>query len=77
MKKLVCGSCRKSEDLDNPSGDIRPMQLVDMSDKWNPPGTEETVQEDLCEDCRKKLRHDFFGVEDAKLLSMPLMSREA
>jgi len=74
MKKIVCVGCGLSEDLENPSGTIHRVQLVDLAPLWKTPdGPDETVEEDLCLKCRGRLRRDFFGEEDAELLEMPLM----
>jgi hypothetical protein len=74
MKKLVCVGCGLAEDLDNPSGTIHRVQLVDLAPMWTTPDKPDaTVEEDLCPKCRGRLRRDFFGEEDAELLEMPLM----
>jgi hypothetical protein len=74
MKKIVCVGCGLSEDLENPSGSIHPVQLVDLSPIYDTQeGPDKTVEEDLCKRCRGRLRRDFFGEADAELLDMPLM----
>lgn len=74
MRRLMCAGCGLAEDLDNPTGMIHTMQFVDMSPVYSTQGgVDQTVQEDLCKRCRDKLRRDFFGVEDGRLLEMPLM----
>ena len=73
MKRLICIGCGVGEDLENPAGDIRRVQLMDVTDKWSLQGREEPVEEDLCGSCRGKLRREYFGVSDAELLEMPLM----
>lgn len=78
MRRLVCNGCGLAEDLDNPSGTIHPVQLVDKAPTYaglEQPGAspDQTVEEDLCESCRKKLRRDYFGEVEAELLDMPLM----
>lgn len=78
MKRLICAGCGMGENLDEPTGTIRSMQLVDATPLYSTSGgPEETVSEDLCNRCRDKIRRDFFGIEDAKLLEMPLMRKEA
>lgn len=74
MKRLVCVGCGFAEDLNNPSGNIHTMQLVDLSPMYNTPGgPDKVIEEDLCKACREKVRRDFFGVSDIELLDMPLM----
>lgn len=75
MKRLVCRGCGLAEDLNNPSGNIHPVQLVDVAPIYDTPGTgpDQVVEEDLCSDCRKAVRRQFFGIEEAELLEMPLM----
>lgn len=74
MKRLVCIGCGLAEDLNNPTGDIHTVQLVDLTPMWETPSTpDKAVEEDLCGACRKKLRHQFFGEGDGELLEMPLM----
>lgn len=78
MKRLICAGCGFGEDLNDPNTTIHTMQFVDKSPPYSTPGgTDETVEEDLCVRCRDKIRRDFFGIEDAKLLEMPLMKRGA
>ena len=78
MKRLICAGCGLGEDLNDPTGAIHTMQFVDTMDRYSTKdGIDKTVEEDLCKRCRDKLRREFFGVEDAKLLEMPLMKREA
>ena len=78
MKRLICAGCGVGEDLNDPTGAIHPMQFVDLSPAYSTPGgVDATVQEDLCGRCRDKLRRDFFGIEDGKLLEMPLMKTGA
>lgn len=75
MRRLVCIGCGLAEDLENPTGDIHTVQLVDLAPTYDsvsgPP--DRTVQEDLCGGCRKKLRSNFFGEVEAELLDMPMM----
>jgi hypothetical protein len=78
MRRLVCNGCGLAEDLNNPSGTIHPVKLVDMAPTYagldiNGAGPDKPVEEDLCESCRKKLRRDYFGEVEAELLDMPLM----
>lgn len=74
MKRLICAGCGYSEDLDEPTGEIRTMQVSDLSDRYGVPGgLEKTVTEDLCKKCRDRLRRDFFGILDGELMGMPLM----
>lgn len=74
MKKLVCMGCGAAEDLTNPTGAIHTMQLIDLTPPFQEPiGPDSVVEEDLCARCRERMRRDFFGVEDGKLLEMPLM----
>lgn len=74
MKQLVCVGCGVREDLNAPSGDIHPVQLVDLSPLYDTPeGPDKPIEEDLCAKCRARLRRDFFGETDAELLEMPLM----
>ena len=76
MKRLVCNGCGMAENLDEPSGKIHRVQLIDLADTYYDPekdGPDKPVEEDLCTSCRKKLRHDYFGETEAELLDMPLM----
>lgn len=74
MKRLICNGCGVGEDLNNPTGNIHTVQLVDASGTYTVPGgPDSTVEEDLCGACRKKLRFEFFGVVDEELMEMPLM----
>lgn len=78
MRRLVCNGCGLAEDLNNPSGTIHPVKLVDMAPTYagldiDGAGPDKPVEEDLCESCRKKLRRDYFGEVEAELLDMPLM----
>jgi hypothetical protein len=76
MKRLICIACGVGEDLNNPTGDIHAVQLVDMSPNYTTPdGPDKTVEEDLCRSCRDKLRREFFGVVDAELMEMPMMQK--
>lgn len=78
MKRLICAGCGMGENLNDPTGTIHTMKFVDAMPLYSTPdGLDKTVEEDLCKRCRDKLRRDFFGVEDAKLLEMPLMKKEA
>lgn len=78
MRRLICAGCGIGEDLNDPSGIIHTMQLVDLSPTYSTPGgVDKPVQEDLCPRCRDKIRREFFGVQDAELLEMPLMRRGA
>ena len=78
MKRLICAGCGLGENLDDPTGTIHAMQLVDVTPLYTTPtGVDKTVEEDLCERCRDKLRREFFGIMDAELLEMPFMKREA
>jgi hypothetical protein len=74
MKRLICIGCGVGEDLDNPAGDIHTVRLVDMTPNYTTPsGPDQPVEEDLCGSCRDKLRQEYFGVSDVKLLDMPMM----
>jgi hypothetical protein len=74
VKRLVCNGCGLGEDLNNPTGIIHTVQLVELTPTYaTSGGPDKTVEEDLCKSCRDKLRRDFFGVIDAELLEMPLM----
>jgi hypothetical protein len=74
MRRLICAGCGMGEDLNDPTGAIHTMQFVDMTPPFTTPdGGDKTVEEDLCRRCRDKIRRDFFGIEDTKLLEMPLM----
>jgi hypothetical protein len=76
MKRLICIACGAGEDLNDPTGDIHPVQLVDLTPTYTPPsGPDKAVEEDLCKSCRDKLRREFFGVVDAELLEMPMMQK--
>lgn len=74
MRRLVCIGCGVGENLDDPSGDIRTMQLSDLTPLYSDLGQpEKPIEEDLCANCRTKLRQQFFGESEAELLDMPLM----
>lgn len=78
MKRLVCNGCGLAEDLNNPSGDIHPVKLVDQAPTYagvDVPGAgpDPVIEEDLCGSCRKKLRREYFGEVESELLDMPLM----
>jgi hypothetical protein len=77
MRRLVCIGCGVAEDMDNPTGDIHPMKLVDLADTTYAENEasrpDKAAEEDLCARCRKKLRQQFFGEADGELLDMPLM----
>jgi hypothetical protein len=74
MKRLICAGCGLGENLNDPTGTIHTMQFVDAMPPYSTPdGLDKTVEEDLCNRCRDKVRREFFGIEDAKLLEMPLM----
>lgn len=80
MRRLVCNGCGLAEDLDNPSGTIHPVQLIDKASPYaelENPGKgvapDKIAEEDLCAACRAKLRRDYFGEVEAELLDMPLM----
>lgn len=74
MRRLVCNGCGLAEDLDNPSGDIHPIQIVDKAQTYNIESRpDKPIEEDLCSRCRKKLRSEYFGENDPELLEMPLM----
>ena len=74
MRRLMCAGCGLAEDLDNPTGTIHTMQFVDLSPTYSTPGgVDQTAQEDLCGRCRSRIRAEFFGIEDSKLLEMPFM----
>ena len=76
MKRLVCIGCGAGEDLNNPTGDIHTVQLIDLTPNYTTPaGPDKSVEEDLCCSCRDKLRREFFGVVDAELLEMPMMKK--
>jgi hypothetical protein len=78
MKRLICVSCGAGEDLNDPTGNIHTMQLVDMTPTYAfapAKGPDKAVEEDLCGSCRDKLRREFFGVVDAELMEMPLMQK--
>lgn len=74
MKRLLCVGCGKGEDLDAPTGDIRTMQLVDLTPLYSATGPPQPpIEEDLCDECITKLRRNFFGEPNDELLNMPLM----
>jgi hypothetical protein len=74
MKRLICIGCGVGEDLEYASGDIRTVQLVDLTPTYCETGPpEKPIQEDLCGSCRSKLRTAFFGESEPELLNMPLM----
>ena len=74
MRRLVCVGCGASEDLNNPTGDIRTVQFSDLTPLYTETGQpEKAVTEDLCASCRARVRRDFFGEVDETLLEMPLM----
>jgi len=76
MKRLICIACGVGEDLNNPAGDIHPVQLIDLTPTYSGQnGPDPTVEEDLCGSCRDKLRREFFGVVDGELLDMPMMQK--
>jgi len=78
MKRLICAGCGLGEDLNDPTGTIHAMQFVDTAPPYSTPGgPDKTVEEDLCARCRDKVRREFFGIQDAQLLEMPLMKRGA
>lgn len=78
MKRLLCAGCGMGEDLNDQTGTIHTIQLVDKTPPYSELGdADRTVEEDLCIRCRDKIRREFFGIEDAKLLEMPLMRKEA
>ena len=75
MKRLICSGCGLGEDLENPTGQIHRVQLVDLTSTWElENGPDKAVEEDLCASCRDKLRRQFFGVVEGELLEMPLMT---
>lgn len=77
MKRLICAGCGLGEDLNDPTGNIHTMKFVDATAPFTTPdGVDKTVEEDLCTRCRDKVRREFFGVQDAKLLEMPLMKAQ-
>jgi hypothetical protein len=77
MRRLVCIGCGLAEDMDNPTGDIHPVKLIDLADTTYSENEasrpDKPVVEDLCRACRKKVRQQFFGEADGTLLDMPLM----
>jgi hypothetical protein len=74
MRRLMCIGCGFSEDLDDPIGNVHRVRLVDLTPTFDTPkGPDKSVEEDLCKECRDKLRRDFFGAPDPELLEMPLM----
>jgi|GraSoiStandDraft_4_1057263.scaffolds.fasta_scaffold74606_6 hypothetical protein len=74
MKQLVCIGCGYSENMNNPNLSIHPMQLLDLAPVYETPnGPDKPIEEDLCKNCRIKVRQIFFGEEDSTLLHMPLM----
>lgn len=74
MKRLICVGCGAGEDLEAPTGDIRTMKLIDLTPPYSDTGPPETpIEEDLCYNCRTKLRRDFFGEVQEELLDMPMM----
>ena len=74
MRRLICVGCGAGEDLNNPTGDIHTIQLTDLTSPYDDNGPPDPpIQEDLCYDCRTKLRHAYFGESEAELLDMPLM----
>ena len=74
MRRLICVGCGKGEDLETPTGDIRTMQLVDLTPLYSNTGPpDKPIEEDLCGECITKLRREFFGEPNDELLNMPLM----
>jgi hypothetical protein len=77
MRRIVCIGCGFAEDMNNPTGNIHRMKLVDLTPRPEAMGAESKadlpIEEDLCQTCRKKLRSEFFGESDAGLMDMPLM----
>lgn len=74
MKRLICVGCGVGEDLDDPTGDIHPMQLVDLKPMYSETGPPDPpVQEDLCGKCRIDVKVKFFGHPEPDILNMPLM----
>ena len=76
MRRLVCSGCGLTENLDQPTGAIHPVQLVDLAETTydlERDSPDKTVQEDLCKACRARIRREFFGIIEAELLEMPLM----
>jgi hypothetical protein len=77
MKRLICAGCGLGENLNDPTGTIHTMQFVDKTPQFSEMGQpDKTVEEDLCTRCRDKIRREFFGIEDAKLLEMPFMKAQ-
>jgi hypothetical protein len=74
MKRLICVGCGKGEDLNEPTGHIRTMQLVDLTPMYSETGPPDPpIEEDLCGECITKLRRDYFGEPDDGTMEMPLM----
>lgn len=75
MKRVICGGCGVGEDLNDPSGNIHTIQLVDTFPVYDSTGSrpDDVIEEDLCKACRKRIRQEFFGEVDGELLEMPLM----
>lgn len=74
MRRLTCIGCGLSEDLNDPSGNIHTMQLLDLTPPYTPSGgPDKPIQEDLCKACRDKVRRHFFGELEDELLDMPMM----
>lgn len=77
MRRLVCNGCGLAEDLDEPTGTIHRVQLIDLENTTYSENEssrpDRPVEEDLCKSCRDKVRREFFGVADGELLDMPLM----
>jgi hypothetical protein len=75
MKRVICSGCGIGEDLNDLTGNIHTVQLIDTTPVWDSSGSrpDEVVEEDLCGDCRRRIRQEFFGIMEAELLNMPLM----
>jgi hypothetical protein len=74
MKRLVCMGCGAGENLDDPTGDIHSVQLIDLTSPYEDTGgPDRPITEDLCSNCRTLIRRNFFGETESELLDMPLM----
>lgn len=74
MRKLVCAGCGFTEDLNNQTGAIHTMQLIDLSPLYDTlTRPDAPIEEDLCGKCRDRIRFDFFGIHEPELLGLPFM----
>lgn len=74
MRRLICAGCGAGENLNDPTGDIRTVQIVDLTPQFSEGGRPEApVSEDLCTSCRVKVKQDFFNVQNEDPMEIPLM----